>query len=265
MNPAYNNQMFGNPCGVHHPTHSARAYIHHGSQPPNPYALPQHQHVWQYRDPNEPTLYDAVAGLYKWGSEAWTQYQKRKDFQDRETNGTSLPYNPETFWKNVPKAKATQLLHIEVVHHDRVVPCSVSGTELVADCLQREVKLRNYRWLKIHFTNGSGKETSMSLQRVAEKSLSFLALGVKDGSTITIRKQPISCVSIRRGTAVESNITGTLGKEDSCPAQPNYPKSERKCSKRSTKPRGSKLTGSAQPKSHEDTACSDTDVSDPFA
>merc|ERR1711998_100870 len=174
MNPAYNNPMFGNPCGVHNPTHSTWAYIHHGSagvprwgqfgQPPNPYFTnPQHQNIWQYRDPNEPSLYDAVTSLYKCGSEAYAEYSKRKAVQDAETNGTSLPYNPETFWKDLPKAKAAQLLHVEVIHHDRVVQCSVTGTELVADALQRELKLRSHRGLKIHFTNGSGKETSISL------------------------------------------------------------------------------------------------------
>merc|ERR1711907_817008 len=171
MNPAYSNPMFGSPYGV-------------PQWPPGP-----HQHTWHtYRDPNEPTLYDAVAGLCKCGSEASKQYKERKDIQDRETNGTSLPYNPEKFWKDVPKAKATQLLHIQVIHHDGVVPCSVQGTELVSDCLQRDLKLKNHRGLKIHFTNASGKEISISLQHAAEKLLTFLALGVSDGSTITIRK-----------------------------------------------------------------------------
>merc|ERR1711907_75155 len=278
MNPAHSNPMFGNPCGVHNPATSTWTYVHYGSsgihqwQPPNPHGMPQwapgpHQHTWHtYRDPNEPTLFDAVAGLYKCGSEAWKQYKQRKDFQDRETNGTSLPYNPGEFWKNVPEAKATQLLHIEVIHHDRVVPCSVRGTELVADCLQRELKLKNHRGLKIHFTNASSKETSIALQHAAEKSLTFLALGVNDGSTITIRKQPICCVSIREATQPTAKCNTTAQRnEGSCPVQPKCPKSEQKCSKRSTKIRGSKPSTSTQATSHKDAACSITDMSDPFA
>merc|ERR1711939_318228 len=201
-----NNVMYGNPCGVHH----MHAY--------NPNNLPEwtpgpHQHMCHdYQDPNGVTLYD----LCTKGTKAFEEAeQKRKqassdsrlsNCERKELDAFRLSRAKESHntWLHsclsVPQ-KAVDL-HIEFVYQSPVKR-TVGGTELVAECLKREFKLRNHRF-KLQFTTKSGKDTEMSLQRIAENKLTFLGLGVEDDSTVTIRKQPLSCTNTTTKNSIDS-------------------------------------------------------------
>jgi len=279
--PAHNNHMWGNnnsnPYGVHH------------MHPPNPHNLPQwapgpHQHMWhEYQDPNRVTLYD----LCTKGTKAFEEAeQKRKEAASRHTSsGLSRAEQKELQDFRQARAKESHNawlhscrntwlqtqqaadLHIEFVYHVPV-KCKVGGTELVAEWLQGEFKLINHRF-KLRFTTKAGKETEMSLQRIAENKLTFLGLGVEDDSTITILKLPLSCINTTTTISIDSCPVGIAVELPKC-ALP-----ERRCRKRSTKPSTltstltRTLTRLPQQKSHQDAACdsSDSDMasSDPFA
>merc|ERR1711998_625529 len=246
MNPAYNhtshhhlwanndNAMYaGNPYGVHH------------MHPPNPHNLPQwapgpHQHTWpEYQDPHAVTLYDLCTKGTKAFEEAEQKRKEaasrhsgfsraeQKELQDfRQARATESHNRWLQSCRSVPQQAAD--LHIEVVYHVPV-KCTVGGTELVAEWLQREFKLINHRF-KLRFTTKAGKETEMSLQRIAENKLTFLGLGVEDDSTITILKQPLSCINTTTTNSIDSCPVGIAVELPKC-ALP-----ERRCRKRSTKP-----------------------------
>merc|ERR1711988_385810 len=225
MNMAHNNP-FG--CQPHGQFNRTGAFHMHRHQ----------QHMYAEHDPNRVTLYDAAVSIYN----AYNEYgEKRQQEEKRKERAANFAKKSDAFWADVPRPPA--VLHIDFAWDGHPpAQCTVNPTDSVASCLQREFKLKSVRGLKICLKAKSQKKKSLSVQHIAEKGLTFLDLGACDNTTIAVTghvKQSLSCIAIKGSCqqACQANATQMQGSEDLC-ADPECPKPEKRCVKRSTRARG---------------------------
>merc|ERR1712167_423812 len=145
MNPIYNNMIMHN--------HPCINVVHIDPWNPNPtYVKDQYgftHRVHQEHRYDGPTLFDAAEAV----SKSWKEYNEKRERRVEKP----LAYDPERFWSDL-KPNKVQTLHIELTWASHpTVRCTVGTTDLVANCLERELGLKKLNGLKICFTNSQSK------------------------------------------------------------------------------------------------------------